>query len=200
MLIAAIDQGTTSTKCVLVDGAGRETKIGAARHRQILPRDGWVEHDAMELLANVRELLARAVDAGAEALALANQGETVVAWDRRDGRPIYHAIVWQDQRTTTAVEMLRQAGLETLVKDLSGLPLDPYFSASKLRWILELGSRREGTRAVRLSRLGNVGRFSSAAAHGQLRDRRDHRVPHVADKSHVMRMGYAAWRHLRRAD
>ena len=84
MLIAAIDQGTTSTKCLLVDDAGNATTVGAIRHRQILPRDGWVEHDAAELLANVRELFARAVDAGAEALALANQGETVVAWDRRD--------------------------------------------------------------------------------------------------------------------
>jgi glycerol kinase len=137
MRIAAIDQGTTSTKCVLVDEAGGETNVGAIRHRQILPRDGWVEHDAMELLANVRELLVRAVDVGAEAVALANQGETVVAWDRRDGRPIYHAIVWQDQRTTAAVEALRRAGLEPPVKDLSGLPLDPYFSASKLRWILD---------------------------------------------------------------
>ena len=137
MLIAAIDQGTTSTRCLLVDDAGNATNVGAIRHRQILPRDGWVEHDATELLANVRELLARAVDAGAEALALANQGETVVAWDRRDGRPISNAIVWQDQRTASAVETLRKTGLETEVKARSGLPLDPYFSASKLRWILD---------------------------------------------------------------
>src|SRR6476620_10836007 len=80
MLIASIDQGTTSTKCLLVDDVGNVTNVGSIRHRQILPRDGWVEHDAAELLANVRELLARAVDAGAEAMALANQGETVVAW------------------------------------------------------------------------------------------------------------------------
>lgn len=158
MLIAAIDQGTTSTKCLLVDEAGSSTNVGSIRHRQILPRDGWVEHDATELLANVREMLARAVDAGAEAVALANQGETVVAWDRRDGRPICNAIVWQDQRTAAAVDKLRQDGLEVEVNALSGLPLDPYFSASKLRWILETIPA-----AKELVRAGHLGLATSDA-------------------------------------
>lgn len=158
MLIAAIDQGTTSTKCLLVDEAGIMTNVGAIRHRQILPRDGWVEHDAAELLANVRELLGRAVDAGAEAVALANQGETVVAWDRRDGRPIHHAIVWQDQRTASAMEALRKGGVEAEVKARSGLPLDPYFSASKLRWILDTVPS-----ANELARSGHLGLATSDA-------------------------------------
>jgi glycerol kinase len=158
MLIAAIDQGTTSTKCVLVDEAGNITNVGAIRHRQILPRDGWVEHDATELLGNVRELLALAVEGGAEAVALANQGETVVAWDRRDGRPICNAVVWQDQRTAAAVDALRRDGLEGEVKALSGLPLDPYFSASKLRWILETIPA-----AKELARAGNLGLATSDA-------------------------------------
>ena len=117
---------------------------------------GWVEHDAAELLANVRELLALAVEAGAEALALANQGETVVAWDRRDGRPISNAIVWQDQRTASAVEALRKTGLEPEVKARSGLPLDPYFSASKLRWILDTVPD-----ASELARAGHLGLATS---------------------------------------
>jgi glycerol kinase len=158
MLIASIDQGTTSTKCLLVDEAGNTTNVGAIRHRQILPRDGWVEHDAAELLANVRELLARAVDAGAEALALANQGETVVAWDLRDGQPICNAIVWQDQRTASSVDALRKTGLEAEVKDRAGLPLDPYFSASKLRWILDAVPA-----ANELARSGHLGLATSDA-------------------------------------
>jgi len=178
VLIAAIDQGTTSTKCLLIDEAGRMTSVGAIRHRQILPRDGWVEHDAAELLANVRELLNRAVDAGAEALALANQGETVVAWDRRDGRPICNAIVWQDQRTAAAVDALRTENLEPELKALSGLPLDPYFSASKLRWILDrVAAARELARSGHLG-LGTSDAYFSTSSPGTTQPTRRPRPEH----------------------
>lgn len=137
MQIVAIDQGTTATKALLVAEDASVTVLGNIRHRQILNRVGWIEHDPTELLANVRQLVEAGLAAGAGAIALANQGETVVAWDRRTGVPLCNAIVWSDQRTVAAVERLREAGLADEVRDLSGLPLDSYFSASKLRWILD---------------------------------------------------------------
>ena len=137
MAILAIDQGTTATKAVLVEDDGAWRLIGSRRHQQILPRDGWVEHDAGELLADVKELLDAGIAAGATAVALTNQGETVVAWDRSTGAPICNAIVWQDQRTAGEIEQLKGAGVEAEVTALSGLPLDAYFSASKLRWIFD---------------------------------------------------------------
>jgi glycerol kinase len=132
--ILALDQGTTSSKAYLWRD-GRFTLAGKREHRQILPRPGWVEHDAAELLRHLRELIALA---GPCALAgLANQGETVVAWDAATGHPLHHAIVWQDERTRDAVARLRAEGLEALTLERAGLPLDPYFSAAKLRWLLD---------------------------------------------------------------
>ncbi len=137
MSVAAIDQGTTATKALLVSDDGSSELIGTVRHRQIFPHPGWVEHDPAELLANTRQLIATGIERGADAVALANQGETVVAWDKTTAQPLCNAIVWQDQRTSGEVEGLRSAGHAAEVQDLSGLPLDPYFSASKLRWILD---------------------------------------------------------------
>ena len=137
MRVVAIDQGTTSTKALLVEDDGSHRLLAARRHRQILPAPGRVEHDPGELLRDVTDLLALGAEAGADAAALANQGETVVAWDRATGRPLCNAIVWQDQRTAAAIETLRAEGAEPEVTERSGLPLDAYFSASKLRWILD---------------------------------------------------------------
>ena len=137
MKVVAIDQGTTSTKAVLLDPDGRSDSLGAIRHAQYLPRTGWHEHDAQELLGNVRRLLDAGAAAGVDAMALANQGETVVAWDRRTGMPLGPAIVWQDQRTQQQVTALAVDGREDEVRSLSGLPLDSYFSATKLRWLLD---------------------------------------------------------------
>jgi glycerol kinase len=137
MNIVSIDQGTTSTKAILVDGDGREAALGSLRHEQILPKPGWVEHDPAELLANVRALIDAGAAKGAQGIALSNQGETVVAWDRDAGAPLANAIVWQDQRTALEIEALAAAGKAETVRKLSGLPLDPYFSASKLRWMLD---------------------------------------------------------------
>src|SRR5690606_27737257 len=116
---------------------GTTLMLGSIRHRQILGLEGRVEHDPVELLANVRQLIEAGLAAGASAIALANQGETIVAWDKRTGVPIYNAIVWEDRRTVAAIEKLRSAGVADEIRRRSGLPLDAYFSASKLRWILE---------------------------------------------------------------
>ncbi len=137
MRVVAIDQGTTATKALLVEPDGSRRLLATRRHRQILPAPGRVEHDPEELLAHVAELLALGRAEGASAAALANQGETVVAWDRATGRPLANAIVWQDQRTAPGIEALRAAGAAPEVLARAGLPLDAYFSASKLRWLLD---------------------------------------------------------------
>jgi glycerol kinase len=152
MAVVAVDQGTTATKALLIEDDGSSRLIASIKHEQILPRPGWVEHDASELLANVREAIALGVAAGATSIALDNQGETVVAWDKDDGIPLCNAIVWQDQRTEAAIETLRGDGHGPEVTARSGLPLDAYFSASKLRWILDTVPR-----ARELARTGRLG-------------------------------------------
>lgn len=152
MKVVAIDQGTTSTKALLVTPDGEATSLGAIRHAQHYPQKGWLEHSAKELLGNVRDLLDAGTAAGATVVALANQGETVVAWNRRTGEALAPAIVWQDQRTEQAITALRDAGKEADVQALSGLPLDSYFSATKLKWLLD---HVEG--AWELARQGHLG-------------------------------------------
>jgi glycerol kinase len=134
MRILAIDQGTTGTKGFVLDSCGFH-RIDARRHRQIHPQPAWVEHDPEELLAHVASFIRRA--GVVDAIALANQGETIVAWDRTSGRPLCNAIVWQDARTEEIVARMKAAGAESLSLARSGLPLDPYFSATKLRWVLD---------------------------------------------------------------
>jgi glycerol kinase len=133
--VVGIDQGTTGTKAYRLHRDGRFESLGGFEHRQIYPQAGWVEHDANELLDHVQQLIARAGDAAA--LGIDNQGETVVAWDAETGEPIGNAIVWQDARTLEMTERLKAEGGEALTTARAGLPLDPYFSASKLRWIID---------------------------------------------------------------
>jgi glycerol kinase len=133
--VVAIDQGTTATKAHRLSLDGKFDTFASIEHRQIFPQPGWVEHDANELLANVRACLDQAGDAAA--IGLANQGETVVAWDAATGRPLHNAIVWQDARTQGTTEHLKAEGAEALILERAGLPLDPYFSASKLRWLID---------------------------------------------------------------
>ena len=133
--ILAIDQGTTATKSYTLDTDGHFVFYGSVEHRQIYPQPGWVEHDPEILLNNIRTSIEAAIDI--EAIGIDNQGETVVAWDAASGIPVYNAIVWQDQRTTHFIEALKAKGIEHLTLARAGLPLDPYFSASKLRWILK---------------------------------------------------------------
>lgn len=154
MRIAAIDQGTASTRVLVLDDDGARI-VHAVRHEQHHPRPGWVEHDALELLRNVRACLD--VAGKVDAIGVANQGESCLAWDRVTGAPLSPVIVWQDNRTAGWLEGLREAGAEVMAR--AGLPLDAYFSASKFSWILrELPEARAALAAGRL-RLGTTDAF-----------------------------------------
>ncbi|HTJ26986.1 MAG TPA: FGGY family carbohydrate kinase, partial [Candidatus Limnocylindria bacterium] len=135
MTILAIDQGTTSTKGYRLFDDGSLAHVGSRRHRQHYPHPGWVEFDPLEVVEAVRELITTA--GPFDALGLANQGETVVAWDARTKRPLHPAIGWQDVRTGERIDELRAAGVEALTLERAGLRLDPYFSAGKMRWLLD---------------------------------------------------------------
>ncbi|MCO7610189.1 FGGY family carbohydrate kinase [Pseudomonas chlororaphis] len=135
MRIAALDQGTTSTRVLVVDMQGRADIQLALRHQQHHPRPGWVEHDPLELLANLQRCLE--ATGRVDAIGLANQGESCLAWDAISGAPLSPVIVWQDNRSAARIEELRANGAEALTLERAGLPLDAYFSASKLAWIVE---------------------------------------------------------------
>jgi glycerol kinase len=138
--VLAIDQGTTSTRAILFDAAGRTRSTAQAELTQFHPRPGWVEHDPEEIwqsvLAAGREALA-AADGPIAALGITNQRETTVLWERATGRPVHHAIVWQDRRTAALCELWRAEGWDDVVAQRTGLVIDPYFSASKIRWLLD---------------------------------------------------------------
>jgi glycerol kinase len=141
--VLALDQGTTSSRSILFDHGGRIVAVAQREFTQHFPRSGWVEHDADEIWATqsatIAEVLARAhasVDDLA-AVGITNQRETTVVWDRKTGRPIAPAIVWQDRRTADACEALKAAGHEPRVSAITGLLLDPYFSGTKLAWLLD---------------------------------------------------------------
>src|SRR4051794_39694517 len=143
-LIAAIDQGTTSSRCILFDHAGAIVSSHQLEHEQITPRPGWVEHDADEILERVRTCIRVALrEAGADARSVAavgisDQRETTVVWDRRSGVPVGNAIVWQDTRTADAVMRLATGeGGTDRFRARTGLPISTYSSALKLHWILE---------------------------------------------------------------
>jgi glycerol kinase len=139
--VLALDQGTTSTRAVVYDEAGRSRGSAGRELTQHYPRPGWVEHDAEEIWASVREVVPRALaEAGVEAGALAavgvtNQRETVVLWERDTGRPLARAVVWQDRRTADFCR--ERAADEPWLRERTGLVLDPYFSATKFRWLLQ---------------------------------------------------------------
>ena len=141
--ILSIDQGTTSSRAMLFDENGHASFTAQKEFSQHFPRDGWVEHNAEEIwtttLTVVREALAKASaeERNIAAIGITNQRETTVVWDRSSGEPIYHAIVWQDRRTADYCETLRARNLETMVTAKTGLLLDPYFSGTKLNWILD---------------------------------------------------------------
>lgn len=138
--VLAIDQGTTSTRSIVFDATGREVASARREFPQHYPNHGWVEHDPEDIwrdtLATAREALEKAALPVA-AIGITNQRETVVVWDRATGQPIHRAIVWQDRRTAAECERLRRDGAEPLVQARTGLLLDPYFSATKLAWILD---------------------------------------------------------------
>ncbi|OCG75281.1 glycerol kinase GlpK [Microbacterium sediminis] len=141
--VVAIDQGTTSTRAIVFDREARAIATGQKEHEQIFPAPGWVEHDALEIWRNVREVIGQALSKAditrhdVAAVGITNQRETVVVWEKATGRPIHHAIVWQDTRTQDAIDALAADGGHDRFADITGLPLNAYFSASKLAWILD---------------------------------------------------------------
>jgi glycerol kinase len=155
--VVGIDQGTTGTKAMVLRADGSSRTIEAIEHRQIRPRSGWVEHDPEELCGSVLTMAYRADDV--VALGIANQGETVVAWHADTKEPLYNAIVWQDVRTRVEVERLKAEGAEALTLDRAGLPLDPYFSASKLRWLIDHAPGAADLLARNKLRLGTTDSF-----------------------------------------
>jgi glycerol kinase len=141
-LILAIDQGTTGTTCLVFDQEGRIAGRGYSEFEQHFPRPGWVEHDAAEIWDVTRQVATLAiVDAGIQGadlkgIGITNQRETVVAWDPDSGEPIHRALVWQDRRTAERCDELKAAGHEALVRERTGLVIDPYFSGTKIEWML----------------------------------------------------------------
>ncbi len=138
MTFLAIDQGTTSTRAFAVSAEGGSRQLVSLEHRQVYPRQGWVEHDPDELVGNLRACLeAAAAIPDLMAVGIANQGESCLAWDAQTLKPLGPVIVWQDARTEDRMARMKAEGAEALTLERAGLPLDPYFSASKLSWLLE---------------------------------------------------------------
>jgi glycerol kinase len=163
--VLAIDQGTTSSRALVFDENARPVAFSQQELTQSYPQPGWVEHDPEEIwqstLATARQAMAKAGLAAKDiaALGITNQRETVLVWERRTGRPIYPAIVWQDRRTAGACQALKAQGVEPQITALSGLLVDPYFSATKAAWILDhVPGARERARAGELA-FGTVDSF-----------------------------------------
>ena len=166
-MILAIDQGTTGTTCLLFDREGRIAGRAYSEFEQHFPQPGWVEHDAAEIWEVTRRVAAEAIAAAGieggelDGIGIANQRETVVAWDPASGEPLHRALVWQDRRTAGRCEELRAAGHEPLVRERTGLVLDPYFSGHQDR---VAGAQRRGRRSGRSSARSTPGSSSSSPA------------------------------------
>lgn len=141
--IIALDQGTTSSRAVLFNEAGEIKGIVQQEFNQIFPQSGWVEHDPMEILSSQKNVLEKLIQdkkipvSDIVAIGITNQRETTIVWDRKTGRPVYNAIVWQDKRTSDLCEDLKKKGLDDYVKTNTGLVIDSYFSGTKIQWILK---------------------------------------------------------------
>ncbi|AUT61027.1 glycerol kinase GlpK [Paraburkholderia terrae] len=156
--ILALDQGTTSSRAMLFDRKGNVVSVAQKEFKQIYPHPGWVEHDPQEIWATQAGVAAEAVThAGLNgtsiaAIGITNQRETTIVWDRETGHPIYNAIVWQDRRTADFCDQLKAQGLEQTFRAKTGLPIDSYFSATKIRWILDnVDGAREKARQGKLA-------------------------------------------------
>ena len=141
--ILALDQGTTSSRALVFDQEGRPVAIGQRELRQIFPQSGWVEHDPREIFSTQRDVARQALRKAniavknVLAIGITNQRETTLIWDRQTGEPIHNAIVWQDRRTSAQCAELREVGAESLVRERTGLVIDPYFSGTKIAWLLD---------------------------------------------------------------
>lgn len=163
--VAAIDQGTTSTRCIVFDRQGQIVSLAQKEHKQIYPQPGWVEHDPEEIWRNTLEVIALARIKGKllihdiAAIGITNQRETTVVWNRRTGKPYYNAIVWQDMRTADLVAQYSAEGGQDRYRPQTGLPLATYFSGLKLKWLLDnvAGLREDAERGDAL--FGNMDTF-----------------------------------------
>ena len=141
--IMALDQGTTSSRCIIYDRKGEQISLAQKEFRQIFPQAGWVEHDAKEIWESqidvAREALAKAglTAADIDSIGITNQRETTIVWDKNTGEPVYNAIVWQCRRTSDYCKELKKQALNVIINSKTGLLIDPYFSGTKIRWILE---------------------------------------------------------------
>ncbi len=152
--VMALDQGTTSSRAIVFDRSGAIVSLAQYPFEQIYPKPGWVEHDPMEILHTQLHAMGEAFEKSGlsptdiAGIGITNQRETTVVWDRRDGRPVYNAIVWQCRRTAEICETLRQDGIDEYVRERTGLLLDPYFSGTKIKWMLDsvAGARQRAER------------------------------------------------------
>ena len=152
--ILAIDQGTSSSRCILYDQQAKPVAMAQQEFEQLFPQPGWVEHDAEEIWQSqagvFKQVMAQLqlCPADIAGIGITNQRETTVVWERSTGKPIYNAIVWQDRRTADECIRLKEAGLEPMVNAKTGLVIDAYFSATKVRWILDHvdGAREKANR------------------------------------------------------
>ena len=141
--IMALDAGTTSNRCILFDKSGRPCSVAQREFKQYFPKAGWVEHDADEIWASQLGVAVEAmtkIGATAEdiaAIGITNQRETAIVWDKNTGEPVYHAIVWQCRRTSEYCDTLKEKGLTEFFRKKTGLVIDAYFSATKVKWILD---------------------------------------------------------------
>jgi len=160
--VAALDQGTTSTRCILFDQLGQIAGSNQREHRQIYPKPGWVEHDPLEIWERTQQVMRGALEkSGADvseiaAIGITNQRETAVVWEKSTGKPVFNAIVWQDTRTDTICNELAKDGGQDRLRAKTGLPLATYFSGPKIKWILDnLPGAREKAEAGDLL-FGNI--------------------------------------------
>lgn len=141
--ILSLDQGTTSSRAIIFDKNGSIVSTGQKEFKQYFPKPGWVEHDANEIWSSQAAVITEAIlKAGLDieqinSIGITNQRETTVVWDRKTGKPVYKAIVWQDRRTASYCEQLKKEGLEKMISEKTGLVIDSYFSATKIKWILD---------------------------------------------------------------
>ena len=149
--ILALDQGTSSSRAILFDKTGQPKAVSQKEFTQIFPKPGWVEHNPKEIWSSQASVIAETISAegingsNIAAIGITNQRETTIVWDAESGEPIYNAIVWQDRRTSAYCDTLKKDGRADLIRSKTGLIIDAYFSATKIRWILENvpGARRK---------------------------------------------------------
>ena len=155
--IVALDQGTTSSRTIILDHDANIVAVAQREFSQIYPRAGWVEHDPMDIYATQSSTLIEALGKSGirsdqiAAIGITNQRETAVVWNKETGKPVYNAIVWQCRRTADICDSLREGGHEEYIREATGLVLDPYFSGTKVKWILDnVPGAREDAEAGKL--------------------------------------------------